>query len=375
MTVTTATGTRFYIGPAIQPSTDTQLEYEGLAWVEVGEVESIGDIGDQAADVAFSSLKDTRAKHLKGQNDAGTLAVVCGRDPRDVGQIAMKAAQATKFTYAFKVVAADRPEVDDVDSVYYFAGMVLSDRDGYGGADSVVKTTFNVGVNTEIVEFSEVIGDLVSALIDSGVWAKLDQLYVLAVPNAKMALVNWRNSKESAAAINSPAFTANRGYIGNGSNAYLRGNAIAAGNFTMNSASMFAWSLTDAAVTTGIVGNDGFLNTTIRPRIVGGTMDSSINDVAGLDSVAVADSLGLFTISRGSSGNYSRYKNTTALGAAATASSALATGNLVALRDFNSFGSRRVAAFGSGGFLTAADVTALYNALYAYLHDSTVGAL
>jgi hypothetical protein len=83
----------------------------------------------------------------------------------------------------------------------------------------------------------------------------------------------------------------------------------------------------------------------------------------------------LFTLSRGSSTAYDRYQNATSLGAASIASASVGTGSLVFGRDNSSFSMLQFAAGGAGGFLTGTDVTALYNALYAYLHDSTVGAV
>jgi hypothetical protein len=218
------------------------------------------------------------------------------------------------------------------------------------------------------------IDNLIAALIDAGVWAKLDQFYLLAATDSQAARLNWINPAAAATAVNSPTFTTNRGYAGDGVTSYLIGAAIDGANFAQDSAAIFAWSLTDAATTTGIVGNDGFLNASIRPRTISNNLDSRLNNTT-TSSVAVVDSLGLFVLSRGASANYDRYRNAASLGAAAVASTAAAAGNLIALRDFNSYSTRQIAAFGSGGYLAAAEVTALYNALYAYLHDSTVGAV
>jgi hypothetical protein len=151
MTVTTATGTTFAIGGTRIAATDTSAEYAALTWVLVGEIESLGDFGDESASVNFTSVNDSRVRKLKGARDAGTIALTCGRDPLDVGQIAMRAAEATKFEYAFRVTAADKLDTNDTNSIYYFHGLVMSQRDSYGGADNVVKTTFNIGINTDIV--------------------------------------------------------------------------------------------------------------------------------------------------------------------------------------------------------------------------------
>lgn len=153
MAITTASGSKIYIGPVRPATCDTAVEYAALTpWVEFGEVETLGEFGDQSADVTFTAIGNARVRHSKGANDAGVLALTCGRDPLDAGQIAGRAAAATKFEYAIKIVAADAPDEDYLDSVYYFGALVQSARDNYGNNDNVVRTTFNLGINTEIVE-------------------------------------------------------------------------------------------------------------------------------------------------------------------------------------------------------------------------------
>lgn len=151
MAVTTASGSKIYIGPTTAAA--DLAAYKALTpWVEIGEVQNLGEFGDQANDVTFASLSDGRVRHLKGARDAGVLALVCGRDPLDTGQQAAKAAERTKFAYAFKIVAADAPDEDHTDSEFYFHALVQSARDNFGENDAVVVTTFNLGIVTAIFE-------------------------------------------------------------------------------------------------------------------------------------------------------------------------------------------------------------------------------
>ena len=153
MAITTAAGSKIYIGQVRAPDTDTLAEYAALTgWVEIGEVETLGEFGDESSAVNFLAVNDARTRKLKGARDAGTLALTVGRDPLDPGQIALRAAEKTKFEYAFKVVAADAPDEDHTDTVYFFGALVMSGRNNYGGADNVVRNTFNLGINTEIFE-------------------------------------------------------------------------------------------------------------------------------------------------------------------------------------------------------------------------------
>ncbi|MDG4676180.1 iron ABC transporter substrate-binding protein [Shinella sp. 838] len=153
MAITTASESKVFIcvTPAL-PATDTAAEYAALVWVEIGEVEDMGEFGDESSDVTFASVGDGRTRHLKGVRDAGTLALVCGRDPADLGQIALKAAEKTKFSYPIKVQAADAISEDYTDSVYYFNAKVMSARDNYGSVDNVVRTNFSLGIDSAIIE-------------------------------------------------------------------------------------------------------------------------------------------------------------------------------------------------------------------------------
>jgi hypothetical protein len=148
--INTASGAKISIGPTTPAG--TEAEYSALTYVEIGEVENLGEFGDQSNDVTFTSLKDSRVRHLKGARDAGVLALVVGRDSKDAGQVALKAAEKTKHAYAFKIEAADAEDASDPNSVYYFHALVQSARENFGEADNVVRTTFNLGIATGIIE-------------------------------------------------------------------------------------------------------------------------------------------------------------------------------------------------------------------------------
>lgn len=62
---------------------------------------------------------------------------------------------------------------------------------------------------------------LVGALVDAGVWARLDALYVLAAADAASARVNWVSSSYGLTEVNSPNFAPDRGYASDGGSSYL----------------------------------------------------------------------------------------------------------------------------------------------------------
>lgn len=89
---------------------------------------------------------------------------------------------------------------------------------------------------------------LLNTLISSGVWAKLDTLFVLANDGgASFACINWKNpSGTKATLVNSPTFTSNQGFNSNGSSSYIDTNFNASTqgvNFTNNNAGEFGYQV------------------------------------------------------------------------------------------------------------------------------------
>lgn len=168
MAVSKTAGTRMYIGPvasaeSIEAMTeeDAVTYFEGLSgWVEIEEIESFGDLGDNSEIATFANVKNRRVRKWKTTRDAGTMALVCGRDPLDAGQDAAIAAEKTDYDYAFKLVYSDAPDSDYANSVEYFAGMVVSRPTNLGGVQDMTKRTFNIGVNTAIYEVETAAGSV-----------------------------------------------------------------------------------------------------------------------------------------------------------------------------------------------------------------------
>lgn len=154
--ITTASGSTIAIGPATPVTGANEAAiitaYKALAYVPIGEVQNLGEFGDEANDVTFTSLSDARVRHLKGARDAGVLALVCGRDPLDAGQIALRAAEKTNLAYAIRIIANDAPDETGTPTEFYFHALVQSAKESYGEADDVVTTTFNLGITTAIFE-------------------------------------------------------------------------------------------------------------------------------------------------------------------------------------------------------------------------------
>src|ERR1044072_4808175 len=105
MTVNTAGGATLYIGTSAIPAniddlTDMQAlaEFQADSYIEVGEIEDLGDFGDESEAITFTALKNSRTRKFKGPRDAGPTEIVVGDAPTDDGQAARVAARLSRST-------------------------------------------------------------------------------------------------------------------------------------------------------------------------------------------------------------------------------------------------------------------------------------
>jgi hypothetical protein len=150
MTISTGSGVQIFIGTTI--SAENLSQYLSDSYTEISEVEDLGEFGDEAEEVTFASLADGRLRKLKGVRNAGTMALIVGDDPADAGQAALVTAEADVLDYNFKVVLNDKLTDSGTPSEHYFRGKVMSKRLAVGTVNNVLRRTFNIGVNSEIIE-------------------------------------------------------------------------------------------------------------------------------------------------------------------------------------------------------------------------------
>lgn len=152
MAIASSSGAQFFIGP-VNSVADDHTAYVALTpYVEVKEIESMGEFGDTAATITFTSLADARVHKRKGVRDAGDMSIVVGNDPLDAGQLAMVAAQTTSFSNAFKVILQDGADANDTDSTFFFRAFTASTRLNVGAANNIIKRTFAVLIDSQIIE-------------------------------------------------------------------------------------------------------------------------------------------------------------------------------------------------------------------------------
>jgi len=162
--ISSSAGTKVYIGPEVALSVFAGMNeaaaianFEAVIegdWVEIAPVESLGEFGDQANAITFASLGDQRLIKLKGVRDAGTLAIVCGYDAEDAGQLAAVEAEQSPSNFRFRVVLNNEPTSEYSPSTFYFAGQVMSRSVNVADVNAITRRTFNVGLNTTAWEDS-----------------------------------------------------------------------------------------------------------------------------------------------------------------------------------------------------------------------------
>lgn len=133
--------------PEPQPTDLLLAAYEALDWTEVKDVGNIGQTGMDTNLVSYDTLATEVTQKQKGISNAGDPEVECARNPKDKGQIAMRAAAATRYNYAFKIEDADAPDVTSSNTIYYNRGVVSGPFRPNGRNEDFILETFRIGLN------------------------------------------------------------------------------------------------------------------------------------------------------------------------------------------------------------------------------------
>ena len=156
----TQAGAKFYI--AVDNTTseaevhDTDLDlagYQALTWLEVKGVGNMGQTGTDTNVVSYDELATEVTQKGKGISNAGDPDVECRRIGDDPGQVQMRAASLTKFSYAFKYELDNAPNATGNGTTYYNRGLVMGPTRPNGGNEDFELEVYTLGLNQkEIVE-------------------------------------------------------------------------------------------------------------------------------------------------------------------------------------------------------------------------------
>jgi hypothetical protein len=211
---------------------------------------------------------------------------------------------------------------------------------------------------------------LVVDLKDGGIWSKLDTFAVFATDgNSDFALIDWKRLTQYTA-VNSPTFTINDGFAGNGTSAYIDTNFnISTGtNYTLNDACRLMYGIFPLNVypESFLGGGTNLTRNALsnRQQINQGSTFLS----TGIAPVDWTSSVNTFrSIHRTSSTNVEMFANTTQSSGTAN-SVALTTGNQYLFRGFSNYSpsTNIFKIYGMGASLVSEN-TDLYNALNSYI--------
>ena len=217
------------------------------------------------------------------------------------------------------------------------------------------------------------INQTIAALIGAGVWTKLDVLQIYAADAQANALLNWISSSYNSTAVNSPTFTADRGFTGDGVSAYLNtGYAASSGpKWGQNDHSFGRWLRTGPGG--GGMDLGAYETATLKSAYVLSNVGAQyqVSDSGTLQTVN-ASVIGSVTATRTASGSFDIYKNGAFVTNVVAVSRAGSTLSMYVLAyNFDggaaTFSSNQLGAIYMGAALTAGDTLALHNALQAYM--------
>jgi hypothetical protein len=203
-------------------------------------------------------------------------------------------------------------------------------------------------------------------LKDAGVWDKLDTFANFATDGSSdFALIDWKRLTQYTA-VNSPTFTANRGFTGNGASSYIdtNFNAFTQGvNYQQDNASRGLFML----VADGTAALDGKAVAGINNMARTSTSFQRINTTSGLTggSFSFDSTKGMKSIHRTSSTTVELFNDTTQASRTAT-SATLNDNSQLILRSGASYGAHTISMYFNGASLVSEN-TDFVNAFNTYI--------
>lgn len=145
----TSAGTRIYVADAVIPNPYNVAGFEGLTWVEVGEVTDLGEFGRVYNQVTHNPLADRRTVKRKGSYDDGNVTMQLALVTGDAGQVILDEALDDDNSFPFRVVFQDG-------AVRYFAAQVMSFPINVGGVDQILSASVQLGIDNDILTATSV---------------------------------------------------------------------------------------------------------------------------------------------------------------------------------------------------------------------------
>lgn len=220
------------------------------------------------------------------------------------------------------------------------------------------------------------------ALLDWGMLAKLDLLYLMAAHDEQATRLNWAQPAYDlvVSGTGTIVFVADRYRQNNdGSNVAIRrltsgfDPSTAAGKFSLNSASIGGWVLNDVSpgLYASIFGQDPRTDSNVSfvkpPSTSGGAAGCCINDNTSLNFTPAGGLTGLWVASRTAANAKALYQNGASVATAVTASTSMPAQTFVTCSSGNTPYQGQIAMAFAGRGLAAQEVADLYTITRNYL--------
>jgi len=129
----------------VAPANHTEVGFDALTLVPVGEITNLGEFGKEWALVSHQPLASRGTKKGKGSYNNGSISPALAFDPDDAGQIALQTALDSDDPAYFGITLQDG-------TIFYLEGLVMSLKTNVGGNDDVVTGSTNIEItDKEIV--------------------------------------------------------------------------------------------------------------------------------------------------------------------------------------------------------------------------------
>lgn len=247
-----------------------------------------------------------------------------------------------------------------------------------GGFDYLTSALTNAMTTEPTFARSVLIDNFFKTIRPAGIVDALDAIYVTAAEDSQAATLNWLDpTKFNLTIVGTPTFTQNKGFTGNGTNAYLNTNyTFGQGKATQDNNSGGIW--TNSAINENRIAM-GINNWLIYPRNTGFNIETRNHTTASnTTTFGGLNSVGLVAMSRSSASTYMVYKDGVLRNTLSNTSTTPSAHPVLLLAQNNStgtainFSNRIVNAAFIGRALTDSQQTTLYNAFNTYL--TAVGA-
>ena len=130
---------------ASTPAAEDASSYGALSMTTIGQVVSIGEIGDTNEDIAFDRLADGRRVHVNGTKDMGDIPVVIDYSRDDAGLTILEAGEGSNTTHSFVIEDSDGDK-------YYVQALIANFKTAAREANAYKSVSFVMRSQTGITK-------------------------------------------------------------------------------------------------------------------------------------------------------------------------------------------------------------------------------